>query len=173
MPGLQGLVPAGVVTGDNLLKLMTYCRDHAIALPAFNCTSSSTINAVLEAARDIKSPVIIQFSNGGAAFMAGKGIKNEKQKAAVLGSIAGAQHVRMMAKHYGIPVVLHSDHCAKKLLDWFDGMLEADEAYFKVNDVIVFIIRYYQDYRYYIILSISGARGATVLQPHAGPLGGV
>ena len=79
-----------------------------------------------------RSPVIIQISNGGAAFFAGKGIKNEKQKAAVLGSIAGAQHVRLMAKHYGIPVILHSDHCAKKLLDWFDGMLDADEAYFKV-----------------------------------------
>ena len=80
-----------------------------------------------------RSPVIIQISNGGAAFLAGKGIKNDKQKAAVLGSIAGAHHVRLMAKHYGIPVVLHSDHCAKKLLDWFDGMLEADEEYFKVK----------------------------------------
>merc|ERR1739848_945391 len=129
--GLMDIVPAGVVTGDNLLKLMEYCRDNAIALPAFNCTSTSTINAVLQAARDIKSPVIIQFSNGGAAFVAGKGIKNDKQKAAILGSIAGAQHVRLMAKHYGIPVVIHSDHCAKKLLDWFDGMLEANEAYFK------------------------------------------
>ena len=127
-----------------------------IALPAFNCTSTSTINAVLEAARDIKSPVIIQFSQGkldletrvrirqklkknffhflgGAAFLAGKGLKNDKQKASILGSIAGAQHVRLMAKHYGIPVIIHSDHCAKKLLEWFDGMIEADEAYFKVN----------------------------------------
>jgi len=110
---------------------MEYCRDNAIALPAFNCTSTSTINAALQAARDIQSPVMIQFSNGGGAFLAGKGIKNDKQKAAILGSIAGAQHVRLMAKHYGIPVVIHSDHCAKKLLEWFDGMLEADEAYFK------------------------------------------
>merc|ERR1719367_2138735 len=102
-----------------------------MALPAFNCTSSSTVNAVLQAARDANSAVIIQFSNGGAAFVAGKGIKNDKQRAAVLGSIAGAQHVRLMAKHYGVPVVLHSDHCAKKLLEWFDGMLEADEEYFK------------------------------------------
>merc|ERR1711981_163648 len=129
--GLMDIVPAGVVTGDNLMKLMEYCRDNQIALPAFNCTSTSTINAVLQAARDIQSPVMIQFSNGGGAFLAGKGIKNDKQKAAILGSIAGAQHVRLMAKHYGIPVVIHSDHCAKKLLDWFDGMLEADEAYFK------------------------------------------
>jgi len=131
MPGLQGIVPPGVVTGDNLLKLMSYCRENAVALPAFNCTSSSTINAILEAARDIRSPVMIQFSNGGAAFMAGKGIKNTAEKAAILGAVAGAQHVRLMAKHYGVPVVLHSDHCAKKLLPWFDGMLEADEAYFK------------------------------------------
>jgi len=125
------IVPPGVVTGDNLMKLMEYCRDNAIALPAFNCTSSSTINAALQAARDVQSPVIIQFSNGGGAFFAGKGIKNDKQRGAVLGSIAGAQHVRLMAKHYGIPVIIHSDHCAKKLLDWYDGMLDADEAYFK------------------------------------------
>merc|ERR1712110_194742 len=129
--GLMDIVPPGVVTGDNLMKLMEYCRDNAIALPAFNCTSSSTINAALQAARDVQSPVIIQFSNGGGAFFAGKGIKGEKQRGAVLGSIAGAQHVRLMAKHYGIPVIIHSDHCAKKLLDWFDGMLDADEAYFK------------------------------------------
>lgn len=131
--GLQNIVPPGVVTGDNLLKLFDYCRKHGHALPAFNCTSSSTINAVLQAARDINSPVIVQFSNGGAAFMAGKGIKNDGQKASILGSIAGAQHTRLMAKHYGVPVVLHSDHCAKKLLPWFDGMLEADEEYFKKN----------------------------------------
>jgi fructose-bisphosphate aldolase class II len=137
--GLEGLVPAGVVTGDNLLKLFEYCRTHGHALPAFNCTSSSTINAVLQAARDIKSPVIVQISNGGAAFLAGKGISNDGQKAAVLGSIAGAQHVRLMAKHYGVPVVLHSDHCAKKLLPWFDGMLEADEEYFKVSPVTLFV----------------------------------
>ncbi len=131
--GLEGIVPPGVVTGANLLKLMEYCREHGHALPAFNCTSSSTINAVLQAARDIKSPVIVQFSNGGAAFMAGKGIKNDGQHAAILGAIAGAQHVRLMAKHYGVPVVLHSDHCAKKLLPWFDGMLQADEEYFKAH----------------------------------------
>jgi len=138
MPSLQGIVPAGVVTGDNLMKLMNYLRDNEIALPAFNCTSSSTVNAVLQAARDAKSPVMIQFSNGGGAFMAGKGIKNDKQKAAILGSVAGAQHVRLMAKHYGVPVVLHSDHCAKKLLEWFDGMLEADEAYFKEHNEPLF-----------------------------------
>jgi len=131
--GLDGIVPAGVVTGDNLIKLLEYCKTNGHALPAFNCTSTSTINAILQAARDINSPVIIQFSNGGAAFLAGKGIKNTKEKAAILGAIAGAQHVRLMAKHYGVPVVLHTDHCAKKLLPWFDGLLEADEEYFKAN----------------------------------------
>jgi len=129
--GLDGVVPAGVLTGDNVIKLFQHCSDNGVALPAFNCTSSSTINAVLQAARDINSPVIIQFSNGGAAFYAGKGISNEGQKAAVLGAVAGAHHVRLMAEHYGVPVILHSDHCAKKLLPWFDGMLDANEKYFK------------------------------------------
>lgn len=129
--GLKDICKPGIVVGDELLKLKEYLREHGIALPAFNCTSSSTINAILEAAREIKSPVIIQFSNGGAAFMAGKGISNDGQKASVLGAVAGAHHTRLMAKHYGVPVVLHSDHCAKKLLPWFDGMLDADEAYFK------------------------------------------
>merc|ERR1711970_1239307 len=136
--GLNGIVPAGVVTGDNLMKLMDYCKKHGHALPAFNCTSTSTINAVLQAARDINSPVIIQFSNGGAAFLAGKGIKNTGEKAAILGAIAGAQHVRLMAKRYGVPVLVHSDHCAKKLLPWFDGMLEADQEYFKVYGEALF-----------------------------------
>jgi len=131
--GLKGMVPAGVVCGDNLLRLMEYCRDKAVALPAFNCTSTSTINSILQAARDINSPVIIQFSNGGAAFLAGKGIKNDQQQAAVLGAVAGAKHVRLMAAHYNVPVILHSDHCAKKLLPWFDGMLAADEEYFKLH----------------------------------------
>ncbi|KAK9670739.1 Fructose-bisphosphate aldolase 1 [Basidiobolus ranarum] len=129
--GILDLVPPGVVTGDNLRKILAYASEHQFAIPAVNCTSSSTINAVLEAARDIKAPVIVQFSNGGAAYYAGKGISNEGQRASILGAIAGAHHVRTVAKEYGIPVILHSDHCAKKLLPWFDGMLKADEAYFK------------------------------------------
>ena len=95
------------------LMMMMMMMMISFIFPAFNCTSTSTINAILQAARDINSPVIIQFSNGGAAFLAGKGIKNTGEKAAILGAIAGAQHVRLMAKHYGVPVVLHSDHCAK------------------------------------------------------------
>lgn len=129
--GLADIVPAGVVTGDNVRKVFDYAQEHQFAIPAINCTSTSTINAALEAARDIKSPIIIQFSNGGAAYYAGKGLSNEGQKASILGAVAGAHYVRQVAKAYGIPVLVHSDHCAKKLLPWFDGMLEADEAYFK------------------------------------------
>ncbi|KAI8100098.1 fructose-bisphosphate aldolase [Halteromyces radiatus] len=131
--GVLDIIPAGVVTGTNLKKLFEYAREHQFAIPAINCTSTSTVNAALEAARDIKSPIIIQFSNGGSAFVAGKGISNTNQEASVLGAIAGAQYVRTVATSYGIPVVIHSDHCAKKLLPWFDGMLAADEAYFKAN----------------------------------------
>ncbi|CDH56117.1 fructose-bisphosphate aldolase [Lichtheimia corymbifera JMRC:FSU:9682] len=131
--GVLDIVPAGVVTGDNLRKLFQYAREHKFAIPAINCTSTSTINAALEAARDIKSPIIIQFSNGGSAFVAGKGLSNKNQEASVIGAVAGAQYVRTVAKAYGIPVVIHSDHCAKKLLPWFDGMLAADEEYFKAN----------------------------------------
>ncbi|ORX52516.1 fructose-bisphosphate aldolase [Piromyces finnis] len=131
--GILDIVPPGVVTGDNLRKLFKYAKDHKFAIPAVNCTSSSTVNAVIEAARDIKAPVIIQFSNGGSAFYAGKGISNKNQEASILGAVAGALHVRQVAKAYGIPVILHSDHCAKKLLPWFDGMLKADEEYFAVH----------------------------------------
>ncbi|CDS08217.1 Putative Fructose-bisphosphate aldolase [Lichtheimia ramosa] len=131
--GLLDVVPAGVVTGDNLRKLFEYAREHKFAIPAINCTSTSTINAALEAARDIKSPIIIQFSNGGSAYIAGKGLSNKNQEASIIGAVAGAQYVRAVAKAYGIPVVIHSDHCAKKLLPWFDGMIAADEEYFKAH----------------------------------------
>ncbi|KAI8580143.1 hypothetical protein K450DRAFT_238365 [Umbelopsis ramanniana AG] len=131
--GLLDIVPAGVVTGDNLRKLFAYAKANKFAIPAINCTSTSTVNAALEAARDIGSPIIIQFSNGGAAYFAGKGLSNEGQKASILGAVAGAHYVRSVAAAYGIPVITHSDHCAKKLLPWFDGMVEADEAYFKAH----------------------------------------
>lgn len=129
--GVLDIVPTGVLTGDNVIKLFKYASEHQFAIPAFNVTSSSSINAVLEAARDAKAPVIIQVSQGGAQFFAGKGLNNDGQKGSILGSIAAAHHVRSVAKSYGVPVVLHSDHCAKKLEPWFVGMLEADEAYFK------------------------------------------
>mmetsp|Transcript_3317 Transcript_3317/g.3344 ORF Transcript_3317/g.3344 Transcript_3317/m.3344 type:complete len:397 (-) Transcript_3317:346-1536(-) len=128
MTDLTKIVPAGVVTGDDLLKLLKHARDNGYAIPAVNCTSSSSANACLEAARKNNSPVMIQVSNGGGSFLCGKAIKDPN--AAAAGSVALAMHVRAVAKYYGVPVVLHSDHCAKKLLPWFDGMIDADEEYF-------------------------------------------
>eukprot|EP00956_Cyclotella_meneghiniana_P014175 scaffold21134_cov85-Cyclotella_meneghiniana.AAC.1 len=121
-------VPPGVITGENVRKLMKHAKDNGYAIPAFNCTSSSTANACLEAAAEYNSPVIIQVSNGGGQFMAGKSIKDKNACAA--GCVALAMHVRQMAPYYGVPVVLHTDHCAKKLLPWMDGMVVANEAYF-------------------------------------------
>ncbi|KAJ7749029.1 hypothetical protein DFH07DRAFT_961857 [Mycena maculata] len=136
--GVLDIVPAGVLTGDNVRKLFDYAKENKFAIPAINVTSSSTANAVLEAARDIKSPIIIQVSQGGSAYFAGKGLANDKQQASIAGAVAAAHHVRTMAKSYGVPVILHSDHCAHKLLPWFDGMLEADEAYFKEHQEALF-----------------------------------
>ncbi|EJU05230.1 fructose-bisphosphate aldolase [Dacryopinax primogenitus] len=129
--GVLDVVPAGVLTGDNVRKLFEWAKKEKFAIPAINCTSSSTVNAVLEAARDIKSPIIIQVSQGGAAYFAGKGLDNKNQNASIVGAIAAAHHVRLVAKAYGVPVVMHTDHCAKKLLPWFDGMLEEDERWMK------------------------------------------
>ncbi|TFK24244.1 fructose-bisphosphate aldolase [Coprinopsis marcescibilis] len=136
--GLLDVVPAGVLTGDNVRKLFDYAKENQFAIPAINVTSTSTANAVLEAARDIKSPIILQVSQGGAAFFAGKGIANDKQQASIAGAVSAALHIRNVAKLYGVPVVLHSDHCAHKLLPWFDGMLEANEAYFKEHGEALF-----------------------------------
>jgi fructose-bisphosphate aldolase class II len=124
---------AGVVTGDTAWKLKEFAKANGFAIPAFNVTSSSSVNACLEAAAKIKSPVIIQFSEGGSCFFAGKSLDNKQKQASVLGAVAGAHFVRAVAPAYGIPVILHSDHCAKKLLPWFDGMLAADEEYFKLH----------------------------------------
>uniref|UniRef100_A0A0W0EVZ2 Fructose-bisphosphate aldolase n=1 Tax=Moniliophthora roreri TaxID=221103 RepID=A0A0W0EVZ2_MONRR len=131
--GLLDTVPTGVLTGENVVKVFDYAKEHKFAIPAINVTSSSTANAVLEAARleDIKAPIILQVSQGGSAYFAGKGLANDKQQASIAGAVAAAHHIRTVAKHYGVPVILHSDHCAHKLLPWFDGMLEADEAYYK------------------------------------------
>ncbi|KAG8903467.1 Fructose-bisphosphate aldolase 1 [Tulasnella sp. 403] len=136
--GVLDIVPTGVLTGQNVVKLFEYARENKFAIPAINVTSSSTANAVLEAARDIKAPIILQVSQGGSAYFAGKGLANDKQQASILGAIAAAHHIRTVAKEYGVPVVLHSDHCAKKLLPWFDGMLEADEEYYKQHQEPLF-----------------------------------
>ncbi|KAJ4420744.1 Fructose-bisphosphate aldolase 1 [Gnomoniopsis sp. IMI 355080] len=121
----------GVIYGDDVLALFKYAREHEFAIPAINVTSSSTVVAALEAARDAKAPVILQTSQGGAAYFAGKGVSNTDQKASIAGAIAAAHYIRAIAPAYEIPVVLHTDHCAKKLLPWLDGMFDADEKHFK------------------------------------------
>ncbi|WP_323131519.1 class II fructose-bisphosphate aldolase [Reichenbachiella agarivorans] len=120
----------GVLTGDEVSELLRYANENQFALPAANVIGSSSINAVLETARDLQSPVMVQFSNGGAIFNAGKGLSNEGEKAAIAGAVAGAHHVHMMAEAYGVTVILNTDHCAKKLLPWIDGMLDASEEFF-------------------------------------------
>jgi fructose-bisphosphate aldolase class II len=122
---------SGVLFGNEVKELLDHANKNNFALPAVNVINTSTVNAALETARDVNSPIIVQFSNGGAAFFAGKGLSNEDQKAAILGGISGAHHVRMMAEAYDVPVILHTDHCAKKLLPWIDGLLDAGEAYYK------------------------------------------
>ncbi|HOI82888.1 MAG TPA: class II fructose-bisphosphate aldolase, partial [Campylobacterales bacterium] len=125
------VVKPGVVTGDDVTKLFNLAKENAFAIPAVNCVGTDSINAVLEAAAAVKSPVIVQFSNGGGIFIAGKGLKNENEKAAILGTISGAMHIHNVAEAYGVPVIIHTDHAAKKLLPWIDGLLDASEKYFK------------------------------------------
>jgi fructose-bisphosphate aldolase class II len=129
-------IDAGVVTGDDLQKLFKIAKDEGYALPAVNVVSTSSINAVLESAKNVNSPVIVQFSNGGGAYYAGKGLPSAE--AAILGTISGAQHVHMVAKAYGVPVVLHTDHAARKLLPWIDALLDASEAHFKAHGTPLF-----------------------------------
>ncbi|WP_108868162.1 class II fructose-bisphosphate aldolase [Aquimarina aquimarini] len=124
-------IKPGVATGDEVQAIFKYAKEKAFALPAVNVIGSNSINAVLETAADLNSPVIIQFSNGGAQFNAGKGLSNENQKSAIAGAVAGAKHVHLMAEAYGVPVILHTDHCAKKLLPWIDGLLDAGEIFYK------------------------------------------
>lgn len=122
---------SGVIVGDDVLRLFDYAQEKVFAVPAINVTSSSTVIASLEAARDKNSPIILQLSQGGAAYFAGKGASNTNQEASIAGAIAAAHFIRSVAPVYGIPVVLHTDHCAKKLLPWLDGMMDEDERYFK------------------------------------------
>ncbi len=121
----------GVLTGQEVTDLLNYANEKDFALPAVNVTSSSTVNAVLETAKAVNSPVMIQFSNGGAAFNAGKGLSNDGQAAAIAGGVSGAHHVHQMAEAYGVTVVLHTDHAARKLLPWIDGLLDANEKHFE------------------------------------------
>ncbi|MEO2050625.1 class II fructose-bisphosphate aldolase [Flagellimonas beolgyonensis] len=126
-------IKPGVATGDEVQAIFKHAKENGYALPAVNVIGSDSINAVMETAASLNSPVIIQFSNGGAQFNAGKGLSNDGQKAAILGGIAGAKHVHQLAEAYGATVILHTDHCAKKLLPWIDGLLDASEAHFKAT----------------------------------------
>lgn len=124
-------IKPGVATGKEVQEIFKFAKSKNFALPAINVVGSSTINAVLETAAELKAPVIIQFSNGGAQFNAGKGLSNENEKAAIAGAVAGAKHVHELAEAYGATVILHTDHCAKKLLPWIDGLLDASEKHFE------------------------------------------
>lgn len=130
MSKLIDQIKPGVATGDDVQTIFAYAKQHNFALPAVNVVGSDSVNAVLEAAARVKAPVIIQFSQGGGTFFAGKGLKLEGQQAAILGSISGAHHVHCMAESYGVPVILHTDHAARKLLPWIDGLLDASEKHF-------------------------------------------
>ena len=121
---------AGVLHGDEVTELLQHANDNDYALPAVNVIGTNSVNAVLETAKAVNSPVMIQYSNGGAIFFGGKSLSNEGQNAAIMGGISGAMHVHTMAKAYGVPVVLHTDHCAKSLLPWIDGLLTAGEKFF-------------------------------------------
>jgi len=123
-------IKPGVATGDEVQAIFNYAKEKGFALPAVNVIGSDTINGVLETAAALNAPVIIQFSNGGAQFNAGKGLSNDGQKAAIAGAVAGAKHVHELAEAYGATVILHTDHCAKKLLPWIDGLLDASEKHF-------------------------------------------
>jgi len=124
-------VKPGVATGDEVQKIFEIAKRNEFALPAVNVVGTDSVNATLEAAKVVNSPVIIQFSNGGASFYAGKGLTADGHTAAIMGAVSGAKHVHMLAEYYGVPVILHTDHAARKLLPWIDGLLDAGERHFE------------------------------------------
>ena len=128
---MSNIIKSGVATGDEVQAIFQLAKEKGFALPAVNVTSSSTVNGVMETAAKLNAPAIIQFSNGGCLYFAGKALTNENEKAAILGGVAGAKHVHALAEAYGATVILHTDHCAKKLLPWIDGLLDAGEQFFK------------------------------------------
>ncbi len=128
---LFDLIESGVITGDDVKIVFNHAKENGYALPAVNVVSTDSVNAVLEAAKEVNSPVIVQLSNGGAAFYAGKGLSNDEQQAAIAGAICAAQHVHQLAEMYGVAVILHTDHAAKKLLPWIDGLLDAGEMFYE------------------------------------------
>ena len=128
---MSNIIKSGVATGDEVQAIFQLAKEKGFALPAVNVTSSSTVNGVMEAAAKLNAPAIIQFSNGGAQFIAGKGMPNDQLQANISGAVSGALHIHNVAKHYGVPVVLHTDHAAKKWLPWISGLLDAGEAFHK------------------------------------------
>jgi fructose-bisphosphate aldolase, class II len=124
---------AGVLSGDEVQEMFKYAKENKFAIPAVNVIGTNSVNAVMETAAQINSPIMIQFSNGGGVFFAGKGLSNENQKAAIVGSVSGAHHVHQLADKYGATIILHTDHAAKKLLPWIDGLLDAGEEFFKIH----------------------------------------
>ena len=131
--GILDIVKPGVLFGEDIQKVYNHAKKEGFAIPAVNVVGTDSINAVLEAAANVKSPVIIQFSNGGGSYYAGKGLSNENEKAAIVGAISGAAHVHLMAEAYGVAVILHTDHAARKLLPWIDALVSASENHFKSN----------------------------------------
>jgi fructose-bisphosphate aldolase class II len=123
----------GVITGEQVQELFEVAKKHQFALPAVNVIGTNSINAVMETAKAVNSPVIIQLSNGGAQFYAGKSLDNSKLQACILGGVSAAQHVHLLAEHYGVAVILHTDHCSKKLLPWIDGLLDAGEKFYAAH----------------------------------------
>lgn len=130
MSRVLDFVKPGVITGDDIQKVFTIAKANNFALPAVNCVGTDSINAALETAAKVRAPIVVQFSNGAAKFIAGKGLKAEGQTASVLGAVSGALHVHTIAEHCGIPVILHTDHCAKKFLPWLDGLLDVSEKHY-------------------------------------------
>ena len=135
---MKSSIKPGVAWGSEVQAIFDYAKLKHFAIPAVNVSNTSTTNAVIETAAKLKAPVIIQFSNGGSLFYAGKGLSNENEKAAILGGISGAKHVHLMAEAYGATVILHTDHCAKKLLPWIDGLLDAGEEHFRLTGIPLF-----------------------------------
>tara|TARA_B100001057_G_scaffold481079_1_gene554696 strand:+ start:537 stop:1598 length:1062 start_codon:yes stop_codon:yes gene_type:complete len=127
------MIKAGVATGNEVQEIFEHAKKHGYALPAINVVNTSSVNAVLEAARDNNSPAMVQFSSGGSQFFAGKGLSNDKHQSAIAGGISGAMHTHQLAELYGATIILHTDHCAKKLLPWIDGLLDASEDFYKVH----------------------------------------
>ena len=128
--GILDIVKPGVLFGEDVQKVYDYAKETGFAIPAVNVVGTDSVNAVLEAAAKVNSPVIIQFSNGGASYYAGKGLSNENEKAAIIGAVSGAIHIHMMAEAYGVAVILHTDHASKKLLPWIEALLKAGEGYY-------------------------------------------